>query len=117
MGFLNNIGTAKVAYETQVEIYNNGSFNDQDIVSREYIASIERSNFTTGVGQQNVSTERDEAIDGVNLSLRPRIIDDAITLEYSVSNDNFIRFEDAGLGAGFEGIKLKNSVAQTTSLK
>jgi len=121
MGFLNNIGTAKVAYETQVEIYNNGSFNDQDIVSREYIASIERSNFTTGVGQQNVSTERDEAIDGVNLSLRPRIIDDAITLEYSVSNDNFIRFEDAGLGAGFEGIKLKNSgannIAQVAELQ
>lgn len=111
MGFLDSIGTAKVSYETQVEIYNNGTFNDQDVVSREYIASIERSNTTTGVGQQSISTERDEAVDGVNLSLRPRIIDDAISLEYSISNDNFIRFEDAGLGAGMEGIKLKNAGA------
>lgn len=107
MGFLNTIGTAEVAYETQVEINNNGTYNDQDQQSEEYIASIERQNFLEGSGQENLTTERDVGVDGVNLSMKARVVGDKIQLAYALGNSDFIGLKDAGLGAGLEGVKLK----------
>lgn len=114
MGFLNTVGTAEVAYETQVAITNNDVFSDQEQRTQEYISSIERD--TAGASAtvdsiQSISTERDEAIDGISISLQPRITGDNIEVKYSVSNSDFLGLEDAGLGAGFEGVKLKTQDA------
>lgn len=107
MGFLNTIGTAEVSYSTQFEVYNNEWHNEQKQRTEEYIASIERSNYVEGTGQENITTERDVAVDGLSLSIKPRIIGNKISMTYSVSRSDFIALKDAGLGAGNEGVKLK----------
>jgi len=87
---------------------NNEVYNNQGSKNQEYIASIERSRSNNDNGQDTVSTERDVAVDGLNLSLKPRVIGDRISLEYNISSSSFDGFVDAGLGSGLEGIKLKN---------
>ena len=87
---------------------NNEVYNNQGSKNQEFIASIERSVSNTDTGRDTVTTERDVAVDGLNLSLKPRIIGDRIVLDYSISSSTFDGFVDAGLGSGLEGIKLKN---------
>lgn len=111
MGFLNTLGTAEVAYETQVNVLNNDFFTDQEQQTEEYIASINRQNSNSTNGQDNITTERDVAVDGVSLTLKPRIIGDQIMVTYSIGNSDFIGLKDAGLGAGLEGVKLKTQGA------
>jgi hypothetical protein len=112
MGFLNTVGTAEVAYETQVNVLNNDFFTDQEQETEEYIASIERqSSSGNGIGQDNITTERDVAVDGVSLTLKPRIIGDKIMVTYTIGSSDFIGLKDAGLGAGLEGVKLKTQGA------
>jgi hypothetical protein len=108
MGFLNSVGTAELAYENQVPVMNNSIFTHQGGENQEYISSIERSSISSGVGQENVTTKKDIAVDGVNMTLKPRIVGDQIQMKYSVSTSDFIGLTDAGLGAGLEGVKLKN---------
>ena len=111
MGFLNTIGTAEVSYETQFTVYNNEWHNEQKQRTEEYIASISRSNYVEGNGQENISTERDVAVDGLSLSIKPKIIGDKISVSYAVNRSDFIGLKDAGLGAGLEGVKLKTQSA------
>jgi len=108
MGALNSVGTATVDAYDYVEMLNNEVYNNQGSKNQEYIASIERSRSNNDNGQDTVSTERDVAVDGLNLSLKPRVIGDRISLEYNISSSSFDGFVDAGLGSGLEGIKLKN---------
>lgn len=107
MGFLNSVGTAELAYETQVIVPNNEVYTHQGGNNQEYISSIQRSNFREGGGQENITTETDVAVDGVNLMLHPRIAGDKVMVNYSVANSDFISLDDAGLGNGLEGVKLK----------
>jgi len=120
MGFLNTVGTAEVSYETQVSITNNEVFSDQEQRTEEYIAEIQRdgtgSSSTTDT-IQSISTERDEAVDGISVSLQPRITGDNIEVKYTVSNADFLGLKDAGLGAGFEGVKLKTQNALNLNQK
>lgn len=111
MGFLNEIGTAKVAYETQVEVLNNDINVEQKQRTEEYIASIERSNNLEGTSSESISTERDVGVDGINVSLMPKIVGDKIMVKYAVNSSDFIGLKDAGLGSGLEGIKLKTQTA------
>ncbi len=111
MGFLNTVGTAEVAYETQVEVLNNDIITDQMQETEEYISSIERSSYQSGEGQENISTERDVAVDGMSFSVRPRVAGDRVMVSYSVANSDFIALKEAGLGAGLEGVKLKTQGA------
>lgn len=108
MGFLNSIGTANLAYENQVPILNNDIYTHQGGENQEYISSIERSTISSGVGQENITTKKDVAVDGVNMTLLPRITGDRIKVKYSISNSDFIGLTEAGLGAGNEGVQLKN---------
>jgi hypothetical protein len=105
MGFLNTVGTAEVAYQTQVEIMNNDTFNDQLQKTEEYISAISRSNITGGSegGPESLSTERDVGVDGTSLTLKPRIIGDKIMVSYSLSASDFLGLKDAGVG----GVQLK----------
>lgn len=107
MGFLNNVGSAELAYQNQVPILNNDVYSHQGGTNQEFISSIERSAISTGVGQENITTEKDVAVDGVNMTLKPRIFGDEIIVKYSISNSDFIGLTDAGLGAGLEGVQLK----------
>ena len=107
MGFLNSVGTAELAYETHVTVPNNEVYIHQGGKNQEYIASIQRSNFREGGGEENITTETGIAVDGVNLTLQPRIAGDQIIVQYSVANSDFISLDDAGLGNGLEGVKLK----------
>lgn len=107
MGFLNAVGTAELAYETHATVPNNEVYVHQGGKNQEYISSIQRSNFREGGGEENITTETDVAVDGVNLTLQPRIAGDQIVVEYSVANSDFISLDDAGLGNGLEGVKLK----------
>lgn len=107
MGFLNTVGTAEVSYSTQVQVLNNDTYNDQNQETEEYIAEIERSSYGESGGRENVTTKRDIAVDGVNLSLRPRISGDEITVAYALNNADFIRLKDGGV----EGVKLKTQGA------
>jgi type IVB pilus formation R64 PilN family outer membrane protein len=107
MGFLNEIGTAEVAYSKQVEIMNNDIYTHQGGDNQEYISSIERSTYREGAGQENITTEKDVAVDGVNISIKPRVVGDQIRVDYSIAYSDFIGLTDAGLGAGLEGVKLK----------
>lgn len=107
MGFLNTVGTAELAYETHVVVPNNEVYTHQGGNNREYISSIQRSNFREGGGQENITTTTDVAVDGVNLTLQPRIAGDRINISYTVANSDFIALDDAGLGQGLEGVKLK----------
>lgn len=107
MGFLNTVGTAELAYETHVVIPNNEVYTHQGGKNQEYISSIQRSNFIEGAGQESITTTTDVAVDGVNLTLQPRIAGDRVMIDYSVANSDFISLDDAGLGNGLEGVKLK----------
>lgn len=107
MGFLNEIGTAEVAYSNQVEIMNSDIYIRQAGDNQEYISGVNRSTYREGGGQENVTTEKDVAVDGVNIQLKPRIMGDRIRVDYSIAYSNFIGLTDAGLGAGLEGVKLK----------
>lgn len=107
MGFLNSVGTAELAYETHVTVPNNEVYIHQGGKNQEYISSIQRSNFRQGGGEENITTETDVAVDGVNLTLQPRIAGDQIIVQYAVANSDFISLDDAGLGNGLEGVKLK----------
>lgn len=111
MGFLNKIGTAKVAYETQVDILNNDINIEQKQRTEEYISSIERSSSTEGLSQENITTERDVGVDAVNITLRPKITGDRIMVSYAVNSSDFLGLKDAGLGSGLEGVKLKTQTA------
>lgn len=112
IGFLNTIGTAQVAYSTQLEIMNNESMSDQMQATEEYISSIERSSYPgDGNGQQSITTERDVAIDGASLTVQPRIVDNNVYVEFYINQTDFIALKDAGLGAGSEGVKLKTQSA------
>lgn len=108
MGFLNAVGTAELAYEAYVIVPNNEVYTHQGSRNKEYISSIQRSNFREGGGQENITTTTDVAVDGVNLVLQPRIAGDRINVNYSIANSDFISLDDAGLGQGLEGVKLKN---------
>lgn len=108
IGALNTIGTASVDAYDYVDMLNNEVYNNQGSKNQEFIASIERSVSNNDNGRDTVTTERDVAVDGLNLSLKPRIIGDRIVLDYSISSSTFDGFVDAGLGSGLEGIKLKN---------
>lgn len=107
IGALNTIGTAKVDAYDYVEMLNNEVYNNQGSKNQEYIASIESTPSNTDNGEDTVSTERDVAVDGLNLSLKPRVIGDRIVLDYSISSSTFDGFVDAGLGSALEGVKLK----------
>lgn len=107
MGFLNTVGTAELSYETHVIVPNNEVYSHQGGKNQEYIASIQRSTFREGGGEENITTETAVAVDGVNLTLHPRIAGDQIVVDYSVANSDFISLDDAGLGSGLEGVKLK----------
>tara|TARA_R110001592_G_scaffold111525_6_gene308798 strand:+ start:7460 stop:9124 length:1665 start_codon:yes stop_codon:yes gene_type:complete len=108
IGALNSIGTASVDAYDYVDMLNNEVYNNQGSKNQEFIASIERSVSNSDTGRDTVTTERDVAVDGLNLSLKPRVIGDRIVLDYSISSSTFDGFVDAGLGSGLEGIKLKN---------
>lgn len=107
LGFLNRIGTAEVAFSKQVEVMNNDVYIHQGGDNQEYISSIQRSTIREGVGQENITTEKDVAVDGVNISIKPRVVGDQIMVNYSIAYSDFIGLTDAGLGAGLEGVKLK----------
>lgn len=112
IGFLNTIGTAQVAYSTQLEVMNNEPMSDQMQATEEYISSIERSSYPNdGNGQQSITTERDVALDGVSLTVQPRIVDNRIFVDFVINQTDFIALKDAGLGAGNEGVKLKSQSA------
>jgi type IVB pilus formation R64 PilN family outer membrane protein len=121
LGMLNNIGTAKTSFKTQVEILNNDTFADQKVTNQEYIDSIERSNYGDENSSESITTEKAVAVDGLNLTARPRIIGDEILLNYTISNSDFISLDDAGLGSSAEGVQLKRegafNIDQTVKLK
>lgn len=121
LGMLNNIGTAKTSFKTQVEVLNNDSISDQKVTNQEYIDSIERSNYGDNNSSESISTEKGIAVDGINLTARPRVVGDEILLNYTISSSDFIGLDDAGLGNGLEGVSLKNegsfNIDQTVKLK
>lgn len=106
-GYLNSVGTAELSYETQVNTPNNELYTHQGGSNEEYISSIERSTTTSSTSQENLSTKKDVAVDGVSLTILPRIAGDQIKLDYDISASDFIALKDAGLGNGLEGIKLR----------
>lgn len=106
-GYLNSVGTAELSYETQVNTPNNELYTHQGGSNQEYISSIERSTTTSSTSQENLSTQKDVAVDGVSMTILPRIAGDQIKLDYDISASDFIALNDAGLGNGLEGIKLK----------
>lgn len=108
LGALNSVGTTSIDAYDYVSMLNNEVYNNQGSKNQEYIASIERSTSNSDNGQDTVSTERDVAVDGLNLSLKPRVIGDRVVLDYTISSSSFDGFVDAGLGSGLEGIKLRN---------
>jgi hypothetical protein len=108
IGALNSVGTTSIDAYDYVTMLNNEVYNNQGSKNQEYIASIERSTSNNDNGQDTVSTERDVAVDGLNLALKPRVIGDRVVLDYTISSSSFDGFVDAGLGSGLEGIKLRN---------
>lgn len=106
-GYLNSVGTAELSYETQVNTPNNELYAHQGGSNQEYISSIERSTTTSSTSQENLSTKKDVAVDGLSMTILPRIAGDQIKIEYDISASDFIALNDAGLGNGLEGIKLK----------
>jgi type IVB pilus formation R64 PilN family outer membrane protein len=106
MGFLNQVGTAEIAYHADLSLVNNEVYTHQGGKNKEYISSIERSSFKEN-GEDNITTKKDVAVDGINLSLKPRVIGDRVLLDYSVATSDFEGLDDAGLGTGLEGVKLK----------
>jgi type IVB pilus formation R64 PilN family outer membrane protein len=108
MGFLNQIGTAKVAFESQMKLLNNDTFSDQEQLTQEYIAEIKRDSFAqSDSGQSSISTERDVAVDGFSLSVTPKVAGDKILVSFNISQSDFISLRDAGSGANLEGVQLK----------
>lgn len=106
-GYLNSVGTAELSYETQVNTPNNELYTHQGGSNEEYISSIERSTTTSTTSQENLSTKKDVAVDGISMTILPRIAGDQIKLDYDISASDFIALKDAGLGNGLEGIKLR----------
>tara|TARA_Y100001956_G_scaffold73143_1_gene79104 strand:- start:67 stop:1779 length:1713 start_codon:yes stop_codon:yes gene_type:complete len=106
-GYLNSVGTAELSYETQVNTPNNELYTHQGGSNEEYISSIERSTTTSSTSQENLSTKKDVAVDGISMTILPRIAGDQIKLDYDISASDFIALKDAGLGNGLEGIKLR----------
>lgn len=121
LGMLNSIGTAKTSFKTQVEVLNNDSISDQKVINQEYIDSIERSNYGDENSNESITTEKGVAVDGFNLTARPRIAGDEIILNYTINSADFLNLDDAGLGNGLEGVSLKRDgssvVDQTVKLK
>jgi type IVB pilus formation R64 PilN family outer membrane protein len=108
LGFLNKIGTAKVAYQSQSTILNNQMKLLQKQKKEEYVSSITRQATTSTNGLDSIQTENDFLIDGVQVFLRPRITsDNKILISYSISDDTALGLKDAGSGTALEGIKLK----------
>ena len=107
LGFLNKLGTAESTYENRVPIINNGIYTHSGSQNQEYISSIERSSFNNNSGQENITTNTDIAVDGVNITIQPRVAGDEIFVTYSIANSDFIGLSDAGLSSGLEGIQLK----------
>jgi hypothetical protein len=108
MGMISEVGTAKVDAYEYVSMMNNDTYANQNSKNREYISSMEKSSSSSSDGRDNISTEKDVAVDGLNISIKSRVIDDRILLDYSIASSMFDGFVDAGLGSGLEGIKLKN---------
>jgi hypothetical protein len=111
MGFLNTVGTAEVGFDVAINVMNNENYTHQKVRNEEYISSIERQSFREGGGQDNVTTKKDVAVDGVNMTVRPRITGDLVTLEYDISISDFIDLISAGSSANLEGVKLKKDGA------
>ncbi len=108
MGMISEVGTAKVDAYEYVSMMNNDTYANQNSKNREYISSMEKSSSSSSDGRDNISTEKDVAVDGLNISIKARVIDDRILIDYSIAASMFDGFVDAGLGSGLEGIKLKN---------
>ncbi|APD91939.1 hypothetical protein BM525_18835 (plasmid) [Alteromonas mediterranea] len=121
LGMLNSIGTAKTSFKSQVEVLNNDSISDQKVINQEYIDSIERSNYGDENSNESITTEKGVAVDGFNLTARPRIAGDEIILNYTINSADFLNLDDAGLGNGLEGVSLKRDgsavIDQTVKLK
>lgn len=112
MGYLNSIGTAKLSYETQVSTPNNEITTHQGGTNEEYISGITSSSSSSDDDDtDDITTETDVAVDGVSMTLHPRIIGDQIIVEYSISNSDLIALNDAGLTNGLEGIKLREDTS------
>jgi len=108
MGMINTVGTAKVGAYEYITMMNNDTYNSQNSKNREYISSMEKSSSTNSDGRDNISTETDVAVDGMNISIKARVAGDQVLIDYSVASSMFDGFVDAGLGSGLEGVKLKN---------
>ncbi|MBE8232828.1 MAG: hypothetical protein HAW67_03775 [Endozoicomonadaceae bacterium] len=117
IGMLDEIGTTKVSGEQYFEFTNNSGQYYQKARSKEFISSIEKSSPSDSSGRENLTTKKDDAVDGFNIALKGRIIDDRILVDYNVALTSSGGLEDAGLGNGLEGIKLKSEGSQNFNQK
>lgn len=102
LGMLGQLGSVNISTRTTFPTLNNHPMSFQITQNEDYISSIDRET-NSETGDENVSTEIDTVIDGVTLTVTPRIIGEEVRLEYSMSlnvNDGIVQ------APGVDGVQL-----------
>ena len=102
LGMLGQLGSVNINTRTTFPTLNNHPMSFQITQNEDYISSIDRET-NNETGDENVSTEIDTVIDGVTLTVTPRIIGEEVRLEYSMSlnvNDGIVQ------APGVDGVQL-----------